>query len=86
MKAGPLPPPASLRARRRAITLVLCVGLAPIALAQQIARRRRIAYFHLLPPGVPAAQGAVARFREGTQAHGLELPRAVLLRADRVIE
>jgi putative ABC transport system substrate-binding protein len=39
-------------------------------LAQQSARRRRIAYFHVLPPGAPAAQGALARFREGMQAHG----------------
>jgi putative ABC transport system substrate-binding protein len=71
MKPGPLPPPTTPRyTRRRLLALALYAACAPVALAQSIAKRRRVAYFNVLPPAAPAAVTALARFREGMQAQG----------------
>jgi len=71
MKPGPLPPPTTPRcARRRLLALALCAVCAPVAFAQPTAKRRRIAFFNVLPPEAPGAVTAVARFREGMQTQG----------------
>lgn len=51
--------------------MALCAALAPLAVAQAGAKRRRVAYFHVLPPEAPNVQAQLARFREGARAQGL---------------
>jgi len=52
------------------LAIALCAACAPVAAAQPPAKRRRIAFFNVLPPAAPSAVNVLARFREGMQSQG----------------
>lgn len=57
--------------RRQLLGMALCAALVPLAVAQPGAKRRKVAYFHVLPPDAPSVAIMLDQFRAGTQALGL---------------